>query len=413
MDAKHITSATGIGQGDPNRQQPLQPPPDSHEAAYRCELERQNAELQEAHEALEAARDRYMDLYDSAPVGFITLGRQGVILEANLTAAEMLGLDHQKLIKRPLAGFLAQGESQQLFTHLGQARHHQARATTELRLQAHAEEALTVRLDTVLSRSADGAPAYFVTLTDLSEQKRLEAESRRHHRELEQLSRTALVGEIASTLGHDLNQPLAAISNYATAARYNLNAPDANHERTRESLDKLDEQVEYAGDLIRSVRDMLRPCDAVQETLDLNRVAEESRGLVAKYAEEHQIRLRTELGEDLPSVTGNATQLKQVVVNLAVNAVEAYNTDDGPAEVAIRTSEGANGEVVLAVSDTAGGMDEETRQHLFDPFYSTKGEGLGMGLAICRTIVENHGGALWALTNDQGGTTLRFRLPVE
>ncbi|MFA9461312.1 two-component system sensor histidine kinase NtrB [Thiohalorhabdus methylotrophus] len=380
--------------------------------AYQRELELQNAVLHETQEALEAARNRYMDLYDSAPVGFVTLSPNGLIREANLTAAEMLGKDRRNLLGRPLTAFLAHGHSSRLFNHLRRVAGAGSRVTTEMHLRGLSGETLPVRVDTTLSEPQESSPTYLTTLTDISEQKRLEAENRRHYRELEQLSRAALVGEIASTLAHDLNQPLAAINNYAAAAQNDLSASRSNHERAREAIAKLTEQVGYAGDLIRSVREMLRPSDSIQETIDLNRVIEDSRRLVKKFAEEHQTALCMELAEDLPPVTGNATQLKQVVVNLAINAVEAYEgTGAKRPEVRFRTSRGLSGEILVEVTDQAGGMDEETRENLFKPFYSTKSEGLGMGLAICRTIVESHGGSLWAVLHEQGGTTMGFKVP--
>jgi len=405
----------------PSRRIPIAPPPDhpgerplSQGEAYRHELEQQNAELHGAKEALEAARNRYMDLYDGAPVGFLTLGRHGLIREANLTAAELIGRDRLRLIDRPLAAYLANGQSPQLFALLRRVQEGRGPATTELRFRAPDGGNLPLRVDTTLSRPGDAEPTFLVTLTDLSEQKRLEAENRRSRRELEQLGRAALVGEIASTLAHDLNQPLAAIGNYAAAARNALAAPEDGTERAQEALVRLEEQVGYAGDLIRSVREMLRPSDTAQEAIDLNRVLADSYGLVRKFGEEHEVALHSETAADLPPITGNATQLKQVLVNLAINAVEAYGgTDDPSAEVLLRSRTDDKEAAVVEVIDGAGGMDEETRAHLFDPFYTTKSEGLGMGLAICRTIIESHGGALWAEPNDRGGTTMAFRIPAD
>lgn len=415
MTARHKSSEPGAG-SDPSApsQDPGPQEPQSHGEllAYQRELELQNALLRETQEALEAARNRYMELYDSAPVGFVTLTPEALVREANLTATGLLGRERAHLLGRPMTDFLAPAQEERLFEHLHQAASTRQRVTTELYLRGPGEEPVPVRVDTTITEPPGAAFAYLATLTDMTGQKRLEAENRRHQRELEQLSRAALVGEIASTLAHDLNQPLAAINNYAASARNDLASPDSRHDRAREALARLAEQVGFAGDLIRSVREMLRPSDSLQETLDLNGVVRDAVRLAERFLEEHGVTLRTELSGGLPPVTGNATQLKQVLVNLAVNALEAYEERrlaDRP--VRIRTRKGDNGEVLVEVMDRAGGMDEETRKNLFEPFYTTKAQGLGMGLAICRTIVESHGGALWAQPNDQGGTTVGFKVP--
>ncbi|KPV39436.1 hypothetical protein AN478_09680 [Thiohalorhabdus denitrificans] len=415
MTARYKSPEPGAASGSsipPQDPAPQQPQDHGELLAYQRELELQNALLRETQEALEAARNRYMDLYDSAPVGFVTLTPEGLIREANLTATGLLGRERAHLLGRPMTDFLAPGQEEPLFEHLRRAASSRERVTAELSLQGPDGEPLPVRLDTTVTEPAGAAFAYLATLTDISEQKRLEAENRRHQRELEQLSRAALVGEIASTLAHDLNQPLAAINNYAAAARNDLAAPESRYDRAREAMARLSEQVGYAGDLIRSVREMLRPSDSLQEALDINGVIRESGRLMARFLEEHAGTLRTELAGDLPPVTGNATQLKQVIVNLAVNALEAYEERGlNSRPIRIRTRKGDNGEVLVEVMDQAGGMEEATRQNLFEPFYTTKAQGLGMGLAICRTIVESHGGALWARPNDQGGTTVGFKMP--
>jgi signal transduction histidine kinase len=244
--------------------------------------------------------------------------------------------------------------------------------------------------------------------------KQTELEAQRLRRDLSHIARVSAMGELTASLAHELNQPLTAILSNAQAAQRLLAADGPpNLGQVREILDDIVADDKRAAGIIHRLRGLIRKGDLEFVTLDLNEIVGEVAWLVRSDALLRNVSLRLEFDADLPRVRGDRVQLQQVVLNLVLNGLEAMR--ESPARgraLVIRTARDGPGAGRVAVQDSGSGIDEQALDRLFEPLYTTKAEGLGMGLAIVRTIVEAHGGGLRAANNPQGGATVQFTLPV-
>jgi len=243
--------------------------------------------------------------------------------------------------------------------------------------------------------------------------KQGELETQRLRQELTHIGRVSAMGELSASLAHELNQPLTAILSNAQAAQ-NLLAGDAiDLEAVREILSDIVADDQRAAAVIRRLRSLLRKGDLEYVPLDVNEVVSEVAWLVKNDALIRNVSMRLDLASDLPGVLGDRVQLQQVVLNLVLNSLDALRPPwAGARTLVIRTARDGATTVRVAVQDSGSGIDEKDPDRIFQPFYTTKAEGLGMGLAIARTIVDAHGGRLIAANNEQGGATVHFTLPM-
>jgi C4-dicarboxylate-specific signal transduction histidine kinase len=255
---------------------------------------------------------------------------------------------------------------------------------------------------------------------DLTEQKRSEAEAReseRHVREMQMevahANRVATMGQLTASIAHEVNQPIAAAVTNAQAALRWLAARPPNLEEVQQALDHIVKDGNRAGDVIGRIRELIKKAPPRKDGVDINEaireVIELSRGEVAKNGASVQ----TALGEGLPLIEGDRVQLQQVALNLIVNAVQAMGgVADGPRELFITTARVEPDGVLVAVKDSGPGVAPASLERLFAPFYTTKPDGLGMGLSICRSIIEAHGGRLWVTANLPRGAIFNFTAPA-
>ena len=232
--------------------------------------------------------------------------------------------------------------------------------------------------------------------------------------ELRQASRAAMMGELTASLAHELNQPLGGSLINAQAVRRLLTAKKPDLAEIKAAIEEIISDDTRAVEIIRNVRSLFQRDDAQMGPVDLKQVLFDVGRILAADAMFRKITLRSDLPASLPTIIGNRTQLLQALMNLVLNAFDAV-CEDGveTREVEICTSEPEPGQVHVAVSDSGKGIDPSIAPRLFDAFFTTKAKGMGMGLAITRSIVENHGGRLWATRNSSGGATLEFELPVK
>lgn len=233
-----------------------------------------------------------------------------------------------------------------------------------------------------------------------------------HREERDQFSRLGILGEMASNIAHELNQPLAAITNYAEGITRFIDAGQSDPAFIRDGARGIAGQAERAGVIIRRIRSFVKRRAVRREPLDLNDVVRETLALFEGTAALRGIPLQVNLGAKLPKVSADLLELEQVVLNLLQNAVDAMAHAAQRArgiQVATRCTEAG---VEVAVRDHGSGLTPEVQAHLFDTFFTTKPQGLGLGLSICRTIVESHGGRLWASNEADGGLTMRFSIPT-
>ena len=245
------------------------------------------------------------------------------------------------------------------------------------------------------------------------QRERAVAEINRLREEMQQTSRVAMTGELTASLAHELNQPLAAILNNAEAARQMLAAKRPNLAEVREAIDEIIQDNSRAVDTLHTVRALFQRDRIQMAPLDLRLVLLEVERILRLEAIGRHIALRVDVPPSLPLVAGNRTQLVELLMNLTFNAFDSVSEHGGERrEVELRAHQPEAGRVNVAVRDTGSGIDHELMPQLFKAFFTTKPKGMGVGLAIARSIVETHGGRLWATGNADGGATLEFELPV-
>ena len=255
---------------------------------------------------------------------------------------------------------------------------------------------------------------------DISEQRRVEELSRASQDRLQATARLATVGEMASLLSHELNQPLAAIASYATGSMNLLRDDPQAMTDVQMALQRIAEQAERAGRVIRSVHDFVRRRDQARKPVQAQALLDAIMPLVNLQARKLQVRVETRLQDDLPPVLCDRTMVEQVLLNLTRNAMQAMDsagTVDRALAIQIRRVRAGElsqkAWVEFSVADRGPGIPPEVAQQLFTPFYTTKAEGMGLGLSLCRTVVEQHGGFLGFEPSPPQGTIFRFTLPVE
>jgi len=219
------------------------------------------------------------------------------------------------------------------------------------------------------------------------------------------------LSELASSIAHEINQPLSAIVNNGSAClRWLANDPPDVVEASEAARDIV-RDGNRASEIIKRIRALLRKSETAKAPVNINQIIEEVVMLTSQEAATKGVTIRTDLAPNMPRVSGDRVQLQQVVLNLVLNGIEAMApVTDRRRELFIRSSQPAANGVLVTVRATGVGLDQESLERIFDPFYTTKPQGLGMGLAISRSIVEDHGGQLWAVANDGAGTTFEFTL---
>jgi signal transduction histidine kinase len=238
------------------------------------------------------------------------------------------------------------------------------------------------------------------------------AQSGEYRESLAHLVRVHMVGEMSTAIIHEVNQPLAAIKNYAFAARLRLSGRSADPTKVEGLLDKIEEQASRAGDVLHSLRAMVKKHEPERAKAEVGQVVADALKLVEMENHSGDIRLEATIVPDLPPVFVDEVQIQQVVLNLARNAIEAMEETGHTGAIKIGVRENGHDEIAVSVADPGPGIAPENAKRIFDPFYSSKGGGLGVGLSICRAIVEAHGGRLSFIPNAGGGSVFRFTLPA-
>jgi PAS domain S-box-containing protein len=376
-------------------------------------LDHLKSALGRADEALQKSEGRYQALVAALPYGILEVDLAGRILVANPALGAMLRSPESRLRERPVEELFedpekAAGEPRALSDRGA------APATYLGRLKRADGGRVDARVDWVCKRDARGAPAgHIAVVTDVTEQKQAEETSRKQEERLQLVSRLITVGEMASTLAHELNQPLASIVNFNMGCVRRIRSGSWNAPDLLAALEQASAQAERAGQIIQRIRDMVAKREPSRTALDVNAVIAELARLVELDAAKKNVRVVLDLAPGLPPVRADKVMIEQVILNLVKNAVEAMEqTDPAQREVTMRSSRNGGNAVEIALSDRGVGVPQELCDGQFAPFFTTKREGMGLGLSICRSIVEFHDGRLTASRNPQGGSTFRFTLPM-
>jgi len=263
--------------------------------------------------------------------------------------------------------------------------------------------------------SEGGLVEYVGTAADITERKRSEEERERLHQletDLAHMNRVTMLGELASSLAHEINQPIAAAITSANACLRWLAHDPPDLERARAATIRIEKDGTRAAEIIQRLRAFYKKgAPPHRELVDINEVVVEMLGLLRNEATRHSIALRTDLSSQLPHIMADRVQLQQVLMNLMLNGIEAMS--DGAGELMIRSQKAENGFLLISVSDTGIGLPTEKADLIFNAFFTTKPLGTGMGLAISRSIIEAHGGRLWATANVGRGATFHFTVRAE
>jgi PAS domain S-box-containing protein len=246
---------------------------------------------------------------------------------------------------------------------------------------------------------------------DITERKRAEETLRQTEAELAHVARVATLGEMTASIAHEINQPLGAVVNNASACLRWLAA--SNLEEARQSAELIISDGHRAGEIIDRIRALAKKAPPQKDWVNINETILEVIALARSEVQGNRVALQTQLSDELPLVLGDRIQLQQVILNLVMNGIEAMSAvTDRSRDLLIRSCQYESDKVFVAVQDSGTGLETESLDHLFTAFFTTKPKGMGMGLAISRSIIENHGGRLWAVPNDGPGATFQFTLDV-
>jgi C4-dicarboxylate-specific signal transduction histidine kinase len=262
------------------------------------------------------------------------------------------------------------------------------------------------------TRDQDGQLEYIAAVQDVTARRLAEEARDKARSELTHVARVTSLGTLTASIAHELKQPLSGIVTNASTCMRMLASDPPNVDGARETARRTIRDGNRASEMITRLRALFTEKSATTQSMDLNEATREVIALSLSELQKNRVILLPELAQDLPLVTGDRVQLQQVILNLLRNASDAMSTiDDRPRDLLIRTEPDDNDRVRLSVSDVGIGFDAQAADKLFEAFYTTKNEGMGIGLSVSRSIIEHHHGRLWALTNNGPGVTFSFSIP--
>jgi PAS domain S-box-containing protein len=284
------------------------------------------------------------------------------------------------------------------------------------RLRNRRKDGSEYRTDASISpvRSADGAITHFVSVEDdLTERLKAEEQARAHRQQLNRYMRIATIGEMGATLAHELNQPITAVVNYCRGSLRRLGSGSWDPGELAEALKEAYGEAQRASEILNNIARFVRPSTQRKDAEDINAIIRSAARLAERDLHRNRIDLALELAPDLPPVTVNAVEIEQILLNLLRNGIDAVSEKrSGERSVTIRSIPLGADNLMISVRDNGRGFPLDVAEHAFDPFFTTKPEGMGMGLAISRSIIESHGGRVWVEANPGGGAGVHFTLPI-
>ena len=284
--------------------------------------------------------------------------------------------------------------------------------SVRIKIEAELRQSREILEKRVEERTADLQSANVKLKQEMNEKQRMEERARQQQAELTHVSRLSLLGEMSSGLAHELNQPLAAISNYSQGCIRRLKSGMGETESLIQAMGRITSEANRASDIITRLRKFVRKEELQRTCISVNDVVQDVLGLIDFELQNNAVTVVKTFSADIPESSIDIIQIQQVLVNLIWNAIEAMqSSEQGKRVLTVNTRKMDDNFVVISVSDTGYGIDAKIAEQLFNSFFTTKEHGVGIGLSISRTIIEDHGGKIWALANEGGGTTFEFSLP--
>lgn len=264
----------------------------------------------------------------------------------------------------------------------------------------------------VVLRDSEGKLLRFVgTTTDIDDLKRAEEALRQAQSDLARINRVTTMGELAASLAHEVSQPITGALTNANVCLRRLDHDQPDLDQLRTAVARMVRDAQRAAEILRRIRSQFERGNLDREVLDVNEINRGTVALLRDQAARYNISVRTELATDLPQIAGDRVQLQQVAMNLIVNSIEAMKNVEGIREVVVKSQRVEN-DILVSVSDTGPGFPQELAEQIFDPFFTTKPDGTGMGLRVARSIIESHGGRMWAIGSHGNGATFHLSLPA-
>ena len=379
-----------------------------------AEYEAKNLALERQVASRERAETQFRSFLESAPDATVIVDETGIIKIVNAQAETLFGYDRDELIGKPLGTVILDqfGEDPAKHPHRANTDPGRRLSGTAKERRCKTKDGNTLPVEINLSPvGTPDEPLISVAIRDISERRQLETQRLTLQSEMAHVTRLSTMGEMATGLAHELNQPLTAITQYCDAALSSItNDGDIDPELT-DTLNEIREQAYRAGEIIRQLRQFVRKGETEKSLITLNQLVRQTVRFVEADARENGVQISLSLAEDVAEVTLNRVQIAQVLVNLLRNSIDAFDPAANDRKM-ITVSTSRNGKAIdVAVHDTGPGIACTTS--IFEPFHSNKATGLGMGLPISRSIVEAHGGRLWADDTVSDGACLHFTLPLE
>ena len=378
------------------------------------ELRKEIAERKRAQDEVNRIEAKYRVVVETASDAVISMDEGGAIILANAAVKRVFGLEPAELIGKPLTSLMP--ESMQRLHEAGYQRY---LATGERRLNWQGTEVTALRANgeefavevSFGEMTVDGHKIFTGFIRDISDKKRVETALAKARAELAYVGRVTSLGELTASIAHEVNQPLSGIITNAGTCLRMLNGDPPNIDGARETARRTIRDGNRASDVITRLRTLFSKKEIDLELVDLNEATREVIALSLSELQRSGVIMREELADPLPPVKGDRVQLQQVILNLLRNGCDAMSgIDDRPRELAITTASDS-AHVRLAVKDAGVGFDSQVAERLFESFYTTKQDGMGIGLSVSRSIIEAHRGRLWATLNDGPGSTFGFSIP--
>ncbi len=383
------------------------------------------SEQKRAEEAFRIVEQQARAIVDSALDAVVAMNAAGIITDWNKQAEEIFGWTRSEALGQrmvdtiiPVQYRLSHERGLELFFKTGQG----PVLNQRIEITALRRDGGEFPVELTITPLKSGDSWIFSSFVrDISERKRAaqklresELNLRNTQAELAHMARVMTMGELTASIAHEVNQPLSAIIASGDSCSAWLSNDPPNLDKARAAASRMIQAATKASEIVQRLRALFKKTTSITASVDINAVIEDTISLVHHETERNNIVLRAELAPDVPAVSGDRVQLQQVILNLAMNGIESIaGLDREPKRLMIRSTLSNTGEVLVSVEDNGLGIEVAHADRLFAPFFTTKPQGIGMGLPICRSIIEAHGGRLWVARNEPRGAVFHFALPVK